>query len=424
MRKLLVLGASLAVLAFALSAGTRPSARVESAGVPDTTVAYWDNVATQVYAAAGFSPPDAFPLYSYLGISIYDSVVAVKGGYEPFAIKAARAPNASAEAAVAAAANRILSNYVPGQVGTIIAPAYAQALSKVPDGSAKTAGIALGEQVANAVIAMRAGDGFRSAATYTTPSPPVPGVWIPTAPSAALGANAKQMKPFTQTSLNQLRPQGPASLSSDEWVREYEEVRQMGSATSTMRTPEQTVAARFWAEAPVQQLHGALRKFITDRQLDIVSAARAMAMVEVSQADAGIACFEAKYQYAFWRPITAVRAGDTDGNPGTIGDPMWTPLLPATPNHPEYPSAHSCVTPAVAVALATFLGTTNIEFTVPSLTGLGDRYYKNIVDLNSEVANARVWGGIHFRSAIEDGTEIAMKAAHIVLTGRFGPTGN
>ncbi len=424
MRKLFVLAASLTLLVFAIIGGPRPSTRAESAGIPDTTVAYWDNVAIQVYAAAGFTPPDAFPLYGYLGIAVYDSVVAVKGGYEPFAIKAARAPNASAEAAVAAAANRILSNYAPGQVSTIIAPAYAAALANIPDGPAKTAGIALGDEVANAVIALRAGDGFRSAATYTTPNPPVPGVWIPTAPSAPIGANAKQMKPFTLPSLSHLRPQGPASLASDEWVREYEEVRQVGSATSTVRTPEQTLAARFWAEAPIQQLHGAFRKVLSDRQLDILSAARLMAMVEVSQADAGMACFEAKYHFVLWRPITAIRAGDTDGNPGTVGDPAWTPLLPGTPNHPEYPSAHSCVTPAAAVALATFLGTTNIDFTIPSLTGLGDRNYKNLVDLNREVANARIWGGIHFRSAIEDGTQIAMQAAQMVLTGRFRPTGN
>ena len=116
-------------------------------------------------------------------------------------------------------------------------------------------------------------------------------------------------------------------------------------------------------------------------ELDVVEAARFMAMISVTYADALIACFDAKYHYAFWRPITAIRAGDTDGNDATVGDPAWSPLLPATPNHPEYPSAHSCVTPAGGRVIARFLGTKQIDFTVPSLTGLGDRHFADVKDL-------------------------------------------
>ncbi len=138
-------------------------------------------------------------------------------------------------------------------------------------------------------------------------------------------------------------------------------------------------------------------------------------MVSVTSADAIIACFDAKYLYTFWRPVTAIRAGGTDGNDATVGDPTWSTLLPGTPNHPEYPSGHSCVTPAAARAVAKFLGTPEIDFTVPSLTGLGDRHFDRVDDLEYEVANARIWGGIHFRSAVEDGVEIAKKTAHQVL---------
>ena len=125
----------------------------------------------------------------------------------------------------------------------------------------------------------------------------------------------------------------------------------------------------------MQQARGSFRRFVLDHDLDVVEAARFMAMISVIYADALIACFDAKYHYAFWRPITAIRAGDTDGNDATIGDPAWSPLLPGTPNHPEYPSAHSCITPAGGLVIARFLGTPEIDFTVPSLTGLGDRHF-------------------------------------------------
>ena len=144
-----------------------------------------------------------------------------------------------------------------------------------------------------------------------------------------------------------------------------------------------------------------------------------MAMSAVTRADAQIACYDAKYHYAFWRPITAIRAGDTDGNDATVADPSWSPLLPATPNHPEYPSAHSCVTPAGARAIAEFLGTKEIDLTIPSLTGLGDRHYDTVDDLEDEVTNTRIWGGIHYRSAVEDGVEIGKKTARQVLAHHF-----
>ena len=255
--------------------------------------------------------------------------------------------------------------------------------------------------------------------TYTAPSPPIPGVWIPTAVTPPIGTYLGLMRPFSLDSADQFRPGGPPALDSKKWARDYNEVKEIGSSTSTTRTPEQTLAARFWAEPPVQQARGALRKLVLDHQLDVGDASRFMAMVSVTYADALIACFDAKYHYAFWRPITAIRAGHTDGNEATVGDPTWATLLAATPNHPEYPSAHSCVTPAGGLVVARFLGTPKIDFTVPSLTGLGDRYFPRAEDLEYEVSNARIWGGIHFRSAVEDGVEIGKKTAHQVLAHHF-----
>ena len=169
----------------------------------------------------------------------------------------------------------------------------------------------------------------------------------------------------------------------------------------------------------MQQARGSFRRFVDDHDLDIVEASRFMAMVSVTYADALIACFDAKYTFAYWRPITAIRAGDTDGNDATIGDPTWAPVLPGTPNHPEYPSAHSCITPSGGRVIANFLGTTSIDFTVPSLTGLGDRRFATVAALEAEVGNARIWGGIHFRSAVEDGAKIGMRVTNWILAHHF-----
>jgi hypothetical protein len=291
-------------------------------------------------------------------------------------------------------------------------------LATIADGRAETDGVATGDAVARRLIELRSDDGFRAAVTYTPPNPPIAGVWLPTAPTPPVGPYLRLMDPFSLNSADQFRPGGPPPLDSDRWADDYNEVKEIGSATSTTRTVEQTVAARFWAEPPVQQARSAFRRFVLDHRLDVVDAARFDAMWSVTYAEALIACFDAKYTYTSWRPITAIRAGDTDGNDATDADPLWAPLL-GTPNHPEYPSAHSCITPAGGGVVARFLGTRWIDFTVPSLTGLGDRHFANVADLEHEVGNARIWGGIHFRSAVDDGVKIGQHVSNWVLAHHF-----
>jgi hypothetical protein len=395
------------------------SAYGQPASSPDTYVASWDAIGSQAFSAASLTPAEGHVIFAYVAIAVYDSVMAVDGGYRPFAIDVDAPEGASAEAAVAAAAHRILVHYLPAQAPAILDPAYLASLATIPDGQAKTDGMATGEEVAALLIAQRADDGFRVPVAYTPPNPPIPGVWIPTAPTPPIGTYLGRMRPFSLDSADKFRPGGPPALSSKRWARDYNEVKEMGSSTSATRTLEQTVAARFWAEPPVQQAHGSFRKFVLDHDLDVVEATRFMAMISVTYADSLIACFDAKYHYAFWRPITAIRAGDTDDNDATIGDPAWAPLLPATPNHPEYPSAHSCITPAGGRVIARFLGTGEIDFTVPSLTGLGDRHFARVKDLEYDVGNARIWGGIHYRSAVEDGIDIGKKTADHVLAHHF-----
>jgi hypothetical protein len=409
----------LATAAVLLGATTPSSAHRHPAGPPDTYVTDWDAVGSQAFSAAALSPAEGHVIFAYVAIAVYDSVMAIEGGYEPFAVDVDAPAGASADAAVAAAAHDILVHYLPAQASTIVDPAYAASLATIPDGQAKTDGVATGANVAALLIALRAGDGFRAPVTYTPPNPPIPGVWLPTAPTPPIGTYLGLMRPFSLASADQFRPGGPPKLHSKRWARDYNEVKEIGSSTSTTRTAEQTLAARFWAEPPVQQAHGSFRRVVLDHQLDVVGAARFMAMISVTYADALIACFDAKYHYAFWRPITAIQAGDTDGNRATVGDPAWTPLLPATPNHPEYPSAHSCITPAGGRVVARFLGTKHIDLTVPSLTGLGDRHYASVTDLQDEVGNARIWGGIHYRSAIREGILIGKKTVNQVLAHHF-----
>jgi hypothetical protein len=410
----------LATVAVALGgAAVTTGAHAQPGSAPDTYVTYWDAVGSQAFTAAALTPPEGFVIFANVGIAVYDSMIAIDGGYQPFAVDVDAPEGASAEAAVVAAAHAILVHYLPGQRTTILDPAYDQSLATIPDGQAKEDGVATGVEVAGILIDQRADDGFRDPVEYIPPNPPIPGVWIPTAQSPPIGTYMPYMRPFSLESPDQLRPGGPPPLSSRRWARDYNEVKEIGSRTSTARTAEQTLAARFWGEPPIQQAHAGFRKFVLDHQLDVADASRFMAMVTVASADAIIACFDAKYHYAFWRPITAIRAGDTDGNDATVGDPSWLHLLAATPNHPEYPSAHSCATTAYSRVMARFLNTQQIDFTMPSITGLGDRHFDTVKDLEYEVTNARVWGGIHYRSAIEDGSTIGMKTAHQVLAHHF-----
>jgi hypothetical protein len=411
---------ALLVAALALGGAALAGGAGQSSGPPDTYVASWDATGAQAYTAAGLTAAEGHVIFAYVAIAEYDAVMAIDGGYEPFAVDFDAPQGASAEAAVAAAAHRILSHYLPAQQAGILDPAYTASLAGISDGPAKAAGIATGEGVADLLIAQRSDDGFRAPVPpYVPPDPAVPGAWIPTAPTPPVGPYLGLMRPFALDRADRFRPAGPPALGSKRWADDYNEVKELGSSTSTTRTAEQTVAARFWAEAPVQQARRAFREFVLDRELDVVDAARLMAMLSVTYADGLIACFEAKYHFLFWRPITAVRAGDTDSNEATVADPGWSPLLAVTPNHPEYPSAHSCLTPAAGRVIARFLHTEHIDFTIPSLTGLGDRHYATPRDLEYDVTNARIWGGIHYRSAVEDGADIAKKTTDYVLAHYF-----
>jgi len=248
-----------AVLALCGAAATS-SAQAQAARSPDASVAAWDAVGTQAFTAAALSPAEGHVIFAYVAIAVYDSVMAIDGGYRPFAIDVDAPKGASAEAAVAAAAYRILAHYLPAQDQGILKPAYDASLASIRAGRAKEDGIGTGEQVAALLIARRANDRFRNAVTYTAPNPPIPGVWLPTAPTPPIGTYLGGMRPFSLKSAGQFRPGGPPALSSKRWARDYNEVKELGSnAIPTNRTPEQTAVALFYIENSIVMFNRTFR---------------------------------------------------------------------------------------------------------------------------------------------------------------------
>ncbi len=350
--------------------------------------------------------------------TIYDAVVAIEGGYRPYAITPAVPPNASVAAAVAAAAHRVLAGRFPDQQGDLN-DLYNLYLSGIPDGEAKTNGILVGEEVGVGMLMLRANDGLDSNVPYVQ-RPPGPGVYEPTAPVPPLGTRMPHVRPLALDHAFQFRPHGPPALRSGEYARDFIEVKHLGRLDSRVRSAEQTAVARFWTDHDIPQWNRNLLRLADARRLSAIETARMLAMAHVAGGDAMIGCFDAKYHYLSWRPIHAITRADTDGNPFTVPDPTWQPLLP-TPNHPEYPSAHACHTTAIAEALESFFGPGRFRFSIDSLATGETRYYNRFKEVVVEVNNARVWAGFHFRYSQEDGSRIGRRVARLVTRNFFQP---
>lgn len=357
----------------------------------------------------------------YMGIvhaAIYDVVVAIEGGYRPYAITPTVPPNASVEAAVATAAHRVLvGRFHDQQAG--LDDLYDAYLNGIPDGEAKTNGVLVGEDVGVGMLLLRANDGLDSIVPYVQRLPG-PGVYEPTAPASPLGTRMPGVLPLALEYPSQFRPHGRPALRSREYTQDFKEVKHLGRIDRTGRSAEQTAVALFWTDHDIPQWNRNLLRLADARRLTAIETARMLAMAHVAGGDAMIGCFDAKYHYLSWRPLHAILRADTDGNPHTVPDPTWQPLLP-TPNHPEYPSAHACHTTAIAEALESFFGTGRIRFSVDSLVTGETRHYKRVKDVVAEVNDARVWAGFHFRYAQEDGSRLGRKVARFVVRNFFQP---
>jgi hypothetical protein len=401
-------------------AQSNPSGPANSAG-PES-ILNWNAIAqrTTIQVARQF-PQQAVVYISYVQAAVYNAVVAIEGRYEPYKINLAQRPGASIDAAVAAAAHTILSHYFPAQQVALAAD-YAASLAAIPDGAAKDAGIAVGQESAVAIIALRQDDGVEADIGFVMPTP-APGAWQLPAGAVPQTPWLSQLRPFTLRSPDQFRPGPPPKLTSFKWALNFYEVKKYGGSNSPDRTEEQTDVARFWTMHPAAQYNAAFQQVVHDRGLDAVQAARLLAMGNLIGADSLIACFDAKYHYLFWRPQFAIPQGDTDGNPKTVGDPAWTPLG-ATPAHPEYPSAHTCLTAAEAEMFAAFFGTRQIDIdissTVPNLLQ-PTRHYERVTDLVRELIGARIWIGFHYRDSMTTGVNVGRKVARWALARYFHP---
>lgn len=362
----------------------------------------WNVTALAATAQAGNAPPVAARTMAIVHAAVYDAVNAIDPTHAPYATNRQGPSDASPEAAAAAAAHRTLVELYPTQRATLDA-ALAASLAAVPDGPAENKGVALGRSVALHLLDLRATDGADATVPYSPGADP--GDWQLTPPLARppLVPHWGSVTPFTMTSGDQFRPAGPPALTSAEYTAAFNEVKELGAANSTRRTDEETEIARFWADSSVPHWNRIAATVSESQGLALPQTARILALMNLATADAYISSFEAKYVYNFWRPITAIRAAETDGNPATLADPNWTPLL-VNPQMPSYASGHSTFGGAAAVVLAGFFGTDDIAFTSTSDFSPGvTRTFTSFSEAADENARSRLLAGIHWSFDNVDG---------------------
>jgi hypothetical protein len=388
-------GLSVAFLAFVVVLVVGPTAT--SAAPGDNAVVHWSGVAASAIVV-GRAPASSSVLGGIVHGAMYDAVAAVEGGLEPFATAVTAPAGASADAAVAQAARDVLLARVPGQASTVQA-AYETYMASIPDGPAKDGGKSVGAASAAGMLALRSDDHFEDVVPFVQ-APTGPGAFEPIAPTPPVDPKLAFVKPFTYDSPSEYRPDGPLNLMSGRYAQDVAELQAVGGVDSAVRTAEQTQTVRFHTEQTFFQFNRTLRDLVNARALDLRESARLLAYVNVATADTMIACWEAKYHYNFWRPNHAIQRADTDGNRATSPDATWLPLIVG--NHPEYPSGHSCFTAAVTESLHNYFGTKQVQLVVSSTAaGAGPpRTYENLDELVADVQNARVWGGLHFRSTV------------------------
>ena len=365
--------------------------------------------------------------------AVYDAVNAIAPAYKPYLLDLAKLkaqPFGSQDAAIATAAHNVLVAIVdPARVAELDA-AYAKTLEPIPSGATKDEGIRVGAAAAAAMLAARATDGYLAPFTFDLRADA--GRWRPlTATATDPDAWVGNLKPFVIESPSQFRSKGPNALTSTEYTKDFDEVKAIGSLKSTTRTADQTTAAIFWQSPPTVLYNRLARDLSAARGLDTRREARLLAMVNLAAADGAIACWNDKYHWSFWRPRAAIQEAATDGNPDTVADPTWEPLFHAstattpalvTPPFPDHPSGHGCVSGAVFRTFREVFGTDKVGFDVFSTRfPTQPRHFDRFSLALKEVVNARVWGGIHFRTADVQGATIGKKVGFWLQKHYFTP---
>ena len=380
----------------------------------------WDEkavaVVTPMSSLGGTSPYMAVRMMGMVHAAMFDAVNSIEQRYRPYVVQLPANPQTSKEAAAAAAAATILAT-IDAKTAGEMKTALASYLAPLPDGIAKSDGIALGETVAAKVIEARANDGCDAPDAYRPRT--TPGVYVPTA--ITLSSMWPNMKPFAMSSPSQFRPKPPLALDSKEWANDYNEIKHYGGKISAKRTAEQTETALFWT-SPLLAYQPLMRQLVTAKRMGIVDSARLMALEAVGLNDAIIAVLDAKYYYNFWRPITAIRNGDIDGNPATDREATWQPIA-NTPMHPEYPCSHCIQSGTVAGIVKAVLGAEDIPqvaLTSPATPGVIHRW-TNVAAFTEEVANARIWAGFHYRFSTRVGTDMGYQIGEYVAKNVMEP---
>ena len=349
--------------------------------------------AAEIASRAPGTPP-AVRFMAITQVAVFEAVNAITGRYPAFRATMTPASGASVDAAVAAATRRALLTLMPAQQAAIEVD-YQAALRAVPDGPAKHAGIAAGEQAAAAIVRMCADDGAMAPDTYRPHA--AAGTYVPTILPAV--PHWGKRRPWLMTRPDQFRPGPPPSLTSETWTRDYNEIKAIGGKNSPVRTAEQTAIAKFW-EATAPNVYWPVARSVSGQPgRDVTENARLLAVAAMAMDDALIAVFDAKYHYNFWRPVTAIRNGH-DGNDATTREPGWTPFID-TPMHPEYPCAHCIVSSALGAVLAAEIGT-GPSPTLRSSSPLAQnavRTWATVDDFTQEVALARIYDGVHYRNS-------------------------
>jgi membrane-associated phospholipid phosphatase len=400
----------------------------------------WNQHMLRAGTVGGTTPLVMSRVAAIVQASVFDAVNGIDRKYAPVHVPPAAAAGASRRAAAVEAAHTTLVALYPAQKSTFDARLAVSLTAIASDSDETSAGIASGivwgQTVANGILSWRATDGF-------TPAPPpflggtTVGEWRPTPPGFLPGAGPQfaYMTPWVIASPSEFRPSGPPALTSARYTADFNETKTMGSISSPVRTADETIYSWFWAQSTATYLWNRVADSLIEgddrdedndsgrrgeRRNSLLESARVLALLDLAMADAAIACWEAKYHYVSWRPVTAIPLADTDGNPATISDPSWMPLF-ATPNHPEYPSGHSTVSGAAAVVLASFFGEKR-HFTMDNDLLIGvTRSYRSFTQALDEVKNARIFAGIHFRSACDDGQTTGTQVANYVLDNALLP---
>lgn len=386
---------------------------------PADVIIDWNEKAVAAGYTARVSPNVSSRYIAMVHIAMFEALNSIEPRYTPYRARLSVEPNASREAAAAAAAHHILVRVYPEQAKEFD-KALEATLVTIGDAEAKAGGMRLGEQAARAILQERSSDGADAVISYRPFT--LAGRYVPTEMPAATTWGG--VRPFGMKSGSQFRPKPPYMLASAQWAKDYIEVKRMGAKSASGRTAEQTEIARFWALVGPATYNPIARQISAAKGLDVMENARLFALFSIATADAAVAIFDAKYRYNFWRPVTAIRNGDLDGNNLTERDPTWEPFI-TTPMHPEYPCAHCTFQSTAASALEAFFGSDAASFKLTSTTAPGvTRSFNKLSEYVAEVINARVYDGVHYRTSGEAGAVMGRKIGEYTVQNFLKPVAN